>query len=163
MGDTNLQKVLFLTRKTGHFTRFFVLCLIKRVPGMIGESVGGSIGSVIGSLLLPGAGTLVGAYIGSVISGQIVYTSQYRIPINLRLARMKTLGKLCNNGENDNVAGRKFNALRKKFNQEIRQDLDKHSYIVVDEVLKALKEMKKDNEKLLKVVAGETTATLREN
>lgn len=161
MGDTNLQKVLFLTRKTGHFTRFFVLCLIKSVPGIIGESVGGSIGSVIGSLLLPGAGTLVGAYIGSVISGQIVYTSQYRIPINLRLARMKTLGKLCNNGENDNVAGRKFNALRKKFNQDIRQDLDKHSYIVVDEVLKALKEMKKDNDKLFKVVAGDLQEILQ--
>lgn len=161
MGDTNLQKILFLTKKTGHFTRFFVLCLIKSVPGIIGESVGGSIGSVIGSLLLPGAGTIVGAYIGSVISGQIVYASQYRIPINLKLARLKTLGKLCQNGKNDNIAGRKFNSLRKKFNHDVRQDLDDHSYIVVDEVLKALKKMKKDNPELFMVVSGDLREVLQ--
>lgn len=161
MGDTGLQKIMFIAKKTGYFAEFFVLCLVKSIPGMIGESIGGSIGSVVGSFLLPGAGTLAGAYIGSVISGQIVYSIQYRIPINLKLARMKTLGKLCNNGANDNAAAKRFNSVKQKFNQEIRADLDKHSYIVVDEVLNSLKDLKKENRPLSIVISNDLEGILQ--
>jgi len=161
MGDTNLEKIVFLTGKLGYFSRFLILALLKSIPEMIGSSVGGSLGSAIGSLLFPGPGTIVGAYIGSVISGQIVYSSQYRIPVNLKLARMKTLAKISDNGTQDSVAGRRFQAIRRKFNQEIRNDLNEHSYIVVDEVLKALKGLKKDRNPLAEVVAKDLQEILQ--
>ncbi|MEW6710987.1 MAG: hypothetical protein AB1403_14265, partial [Candidatus Riflebacteria bacterium] len=161
MGDTNLKKILFLTEKTGHFAKFFILSLVKSIPGMIGESAGASIGSVVGSFLMPGPGTLVGAYIGSVISGQIVYAIQYRIPINLKLARMKTLWKICQKHASDSIAAKKFNSVKAKFNQDIRDDLDKHSYIVVDEVLNILKNLKKDRPGLMKIIAGDLTEILQ--
>ncbi len=161
MGDTNLEKIVFLTGKLGYFSRFFILSLLKSIPEMIGSSVGGSIGSAVGSLLFPGPGTIVGAYIGSVISGQIVYSSQYRIPVNLKIARMKTLGKISDNGAQDSVAGRRFQTIRRKFNQEIRSDLNQHSYIVVDEVLQALKGLKKDKNPLSGLLAKDLQEILQ--
>ena len=138
-GERPLQRILHLLKGSGELAAFYVLTLVRGLPGTIAGTAGGTVGACVGTLLVPGIGTAVGGFVGGVIVGQMAQATIHRIPLDLEIAKLRRYGKLAALTPGTGPLDNRVEKARAALAGLIRKDLAANSYVLVDALLESLR------------------------
>ncbi|MBF0544368.1 MAG: hypothetical protein HQM08_08040 [Candidatus Riflebacteria bacterium] len=160
-GNTASEKFFFLLKQSGNLTAFFFLQFVKNLPGIIAGTVGETLGATLGTFLVPGVGTAVGGFIGSMVICEMTRTKVHKIPAEFEIVKIKKFGKMANEEslKNDWLL-KKIDESRASLRELINKDLEANSYVLVDDLLDTLRKANPAEKKILAPSAADLKSLL---
>ncbi len=148
---TNRHRVADLVRgavKSGGMGSFLLITIIKSSIGSAASLAGSSLGAVVGNVLVPGAGGVVGAFIGGKILGalsrMVVYEVTVEIPVKIALHKIVR----AHVNPDDSLSGPNLTPEVRRNHEfvlrRVKRGIDNNHYKELDDTLKAMADFPAD-------------------
>lgn len=128
----------------GSVVTYFALTLIKNSASSFAGIGGATLGGLVGNLVVPGAGGVVGAYLGSKIFSTMAKTVVYKLsvdwPTKLCLRQIVKHGRDLQNQPRNEVSSRGLERITTFVNNRVKHELDREEYKTFDLLLAAMNE-----------------------
>ena len=140
--NRNLKIVIKKAMNDGSALSFLGLAILKCAIGSLVKVTGASMGSAVGSILVPGMGTVVGAFFGSqvasIAASTIVYHVSMKIPVKRDMKRMLNSYLILKRFPDDKVARSDYEKalgqIQKKVFRDFNQERFRLFHLVLNEI-----------------------------
>lgn len=143
--NKNLGRLIKDTMKDGSITGYLTMAIIKCAAVSLVSVSGASLGSVVGSMVAPGPGTAVGAFIGSqvftLIAKTIVHQVTAEIPLKINVRRMTSSWRIMVNNPGDEVARENYNRCSEKIVKKISNELESDKFSLFNSLIEEVDEL----------------------
>ena len=126
--------------REGNILSFLALQIFRCASISLVSVTGASLGAAVGSVIAPGPGSLIGAYMGSqilsVLAKIVVYQLTAKMPLRRNMKRMIVAHRFIQKNPGDDVARKEYQDAMSKIEKEIASELNNEKFSLFETLLK---------------------------
>ncbi len=141
----NLGKVIAGCIKDGSMLSFIGITIIKTASISAVSVSGASLGAAVGSIVAPGPGTAVGAFLGSQImtlaAKMLVHELTAELPLKINIRRMVNCWHILQHNAGDREARQTLEEAQKKIEKKISAEFNREKFSLFETLLEQIEKM----------------------
>ncbi len=143
--NKNIGTVIRDSVKNGSILNFLAITILKSATTSIISVSGATLGSMVGSVIAPGPGTAIGAFLGSqilsLLAKAVIHELTAELPLKFNIKKLVTSWRILNRNPSDEVARGAFDRSRSKIEKKISAELANEKFSLFKTLLKEIDEM----------------------
>lgn len=143
--NKNLGKVIAECIKDGSMLSFIGITIIKTASISAVSVSGASLGAAVGSLVAPGPGTAVGAFLGSQImtlaAKMLVHELTAELPLKINIKRLTNSWHILQHNPGDEEARQTCEEVQKKIEKKIAAEFNREKFSLFETLIEQIEKM----------------------
>ncbi len=143
--NKNLGKVIAECIKDGSMLSFIGITIIKTASISAVSVSGASLGAAVGSIVAPGPGTAVGAFLGSQImtlaAKMLVHELTAELPLKINIKRLTNSWHILQHNPGDEEARQTCEEVQKKIEKKIAAEFNREKFSLFETLIEQIEKM----------------------